>query len=276
MWGAVFLLPGISGVVLFILLPFADVVKRSFYQVLSNVNVGFYNYHLVLENDAFWLAVKNTVRFILVCLPLLIAISLYLAYGLSKSRYCRFFKSVYLLPMAIPAAAVVLIWKLLFHGHGIFNGLLIKCGFDTVDFMGSGAAFYVLVLTYLWKNTGYTVVLWLAGIMGISGDILEAARVDGAGEKECFFLVVLPNLKGVLYTITILSLLNSFKVFREAYLVAGAYPNESMYMLQHLFNNWFANLEMDKLAAAAVLVAAVLVALVLLLQFLWDREGGKE
>lgn len=276
MWGAVFLLPGMLGVILFILLPFADVIKRSFHQVLSDVNVGFYNYLLVLENDAFHLAVKNTVRFILVCLPLLIGISLYLAYGISKSRYRRFLKSAYLLPMAIPTAVVVLIWKLLFQGHGIFNGLLTKCGFDGIDFMGSRAAFYVLVLTYLWKNTGYTVVLWLAGIMGISEDILEAARVDGAGEKVCFFRIVLPNLKGVLYTITILSLLNSFKVFREAYLVAGAYPNESMYMLQHLFNNWFTNLEMDKLAAAAVLVAIVLVALVLVLQFLWDREGDRE
>lgn len=94
--------------------------------------------------------------------------------------------------------------------------------------------------------------------------------MDGAGEMRLFFSVILPNLKPVFYTITILSFLNSFKVFREAYLVAGAYPQESIYLLQHLFNNWFTNLEIDKMAAAAVVIAVLLSGFVLLLQKLWD------
>ena len=96
--------------------------------------------------------------------------------------------------------------------------------------------------------------------------------VDGAGRRQCFWHVIFPNLKGSLYTITVLSFLNSFKVFREAYLVAGSYPHESMYLLQHLFNNWFVNLELDKMAAAAVCVGMVLFAVILVLQKLWDRE----
>ena len=84
--------------------------------------------------------------------------------------------------------------------------------------------------------------------------------------------ITLPNLKGSLYTITVLSFLNSFKVFREAYLVAGSYPDKSMYLLQHLFNNWFVNLDLDKMAAAAVCVGMVLFMAILLLQRLWDRE----
>lgn len=75
-----------------------------------------------------------------------------------------------------------------------------------------------------------------------------------------------------LYTITVISFLNSFKVFREAYLVAGSYPHESMYLLQHLFNNWFTNLELDKMAAAAVCIFFVLFLVVLLLQKIWGRE----
>ena len=96
--------------------------------------------------------------------------------------------------------------------------------------------------------------------------------VDGAGRRQCFWHVIFPNLKGSLYTITVLSFLNSFKVFREAYLVAGSYPHESMYLLQHLFNNWFVNLELDKMAAAAVCVGMVLFAVILVLQKLWDQE----
>lgn len=267
-----FLFPGFAGVAVFVLLPFLDVVRRSFCTAVTGEWAGAGNYDLVIHNQAFLLAAKNTLRFILVCIPLLVVISLFLAYGLSQSRYGRLLKSAYLLPMAIPAAAVVLIWKLLFDRQGILNGLWESLGGQAVDYMGTDAAFWVLVVSYLWKNLGYTVVLWLAGIMGIPQGILEAAQVDGAGEWTCFFRIILPNLKPTLYTITVLSFLNSFKVFREAYLVAGSYPQESMYLLQHLYNNWFLNLEMDKMAAAAVLTAGVLLVFILILQFLWERK----
>ena len=82
----------------------------------------------------------------------------------------------------------------------------------------------------------------------------------------------MPNLRPVLYTITVLSFLNTFKAFREAYLVAGSYPDESMYLLQHLFNNWYRDLAMDKMAAAAVVTGIAIMVLVLLLQKAWERE----
>lgn len=268
----IFLFPGLAGVAVFVLLPFSDVIRRSFSTAVTGEWSGIRNYDMVLNNQAFILAAKNTLRFIGICLPLLIMISLFLAYRMSKSKYMKLLKSTYLLPMAIPAAAVVLIWKLLFDKQGILNGIWERLGGQTIDYMGTGAAFWVLVISYIWKNLGYTIVLWLAGIMGIPRGIIEAAEVDGAGEWTCFFRIILPNLKPTLYTITILSFLNSFKVFREAYLVAGSYPQESMYLLQHLFNNWFLNLEMDKMAAAAVLTAGVLLVFILLLQILWDRK----
>ncbi len=127
-------------------------------------------------------------------------------------------------------------------------------------------------MSYVWKNLGYTIVLWLAGLHGVPEELKEAARTDGASELKCFFYVVLPGLKPVLYTITILSFLNSFKVFREAYLVAGAYPQQQMYLLQHLFNNWFTDLEIDKMAAAAVCITIVFVLFVLVLQHLWEEK----
>lgn len=268
----IFLFPGFAGVCLFVLVPFGDVVRRSFSTAVTGEWSGLSNYKMILNNQAFLLAAKNTLRFMGICLPLLIAISLFLAYELSKSRYMKLLKSLYLLPMAIPAAAVVLVWKLLFDRQGILNALWGPFLSEPVDYMGTNAAFWVLVISYIWKNLGYTVILWLAGIMGISEGIIDAAKVDGAGERTCFFRIILPNLKPTLYTITVLSFLNSFKVFREAYLVAGAYPHESMYLLQHLFNNWFLNLDMDKMAAAAVLTAGVMLVFILILQALWDRK----
>lgn len=274
-----FLLPSMLGVVVFVLAPFLDVVRRSFLTAVTEEWTGIGNYRTIFANQAFRLAVRNTVRFTAVCLPLLIGLGLFLAVQLSKLKKMQLIKSLFLFPLAMPAATVVLIWKMQFSEQGFFNGWLMKAGLlsreNPVDFMGTGAAFWVLVFSYIWKNLGYTIVLWLAGIFSVCTDMTEAAKVDGASDRQCFWRVVFPNLKGSLYTITVLSFLNSFKVFREAYLVAGSYPHESMYLLQHLFNNWFVNLELDKMAAAAVCVGAVLFLAILLLQRLWD-QGGKE
>lgn len=269
--GILFLLPSLTGVSVFVLVPFLDVIRRSFTAAVSGVWVGFANYRTVFVNTAFRLAASNTVRFTLVCLPLLIVISLALAVLLQSLTFGKnLMKSVYLMPMAVPAASVVLVWKVLFHSRGLLNGLLQKLGFEGIGWMSTDYAFAVLVISYLWKNLGYDMILWMAGLAGIPVEIYEAARVDGAGEWSCFLRITLPNLKSSLYTITVLSFLNSFKAFREAWLVAGDYPHQSMYLLQHLYSNWFRELSFDKISAAAVVTALIVFVLIMLLQKAWD------
>lgn len=247
---ACFLLPSLAGVAVFVLLPFADVVKRSFMTVMSGEFAGLDNYRRVIDNQAFRLAVKNTIHFTGVAIPLLVVTGLVIALALSKLNDTRVIKSLYLFPMAMPTATVVIVWRMFFY----------KQDFDS------------LVASYLWKNTGYTLVLWLAGIAAIPRELVEAARVDGAGRLSCFFYVKLPCLKGSLYTIVVLSFLNSFKIYREAYLVAGSYPGQDIYLLQHIFNNWYVNLEFDKLAAASVLVGLFLFVFIILLNWFWNNE----
>ena len=248
-----FLLPSFLGVAVFVLVPFIDVFRRSFTTAVTGEFTGLENYRTVFENGPFRLAVYNTLRFTCICLPLLLILGLAAALMLSQLKQVQLFKSFFLLPMAMPSATIVLVWKMTFSADGFLNRLL-----EThVDFMWTEDAFWVLVFSYVWKNLGYTVILWLAGILAIPGDFIEAARVDGAGSFRVFWSVMLPQLKGSMYTITVLSFLNSFKVFRESYLVAGAYPHESMYMLQHLFNNWFVSLDIQKMSAASVLIETV-------------------
>lgn len=275
--GLSFLLPGFCGVAVFSFLSFMDVIRRSFVQMVSGRFCGLENYRIVLHNRAFLLAVKNTLRFLLVCLPLLLGISLVLAFLLHAWQMAfhqklRLLKAAYLVPMAIPAASLVLLWKLMFDKHGFVNGILHLCGIHAVDWMNTGAAFFVLVFSYIWKNLGYTMVLWLAGLSSISPDLYEAAEMDGAGRMTQFFKITLPLIRPLIFTIVVLSFLNSFKVFREAYLVAGNYPQEDMYLLQHLFNNWFTDLSVDKMAAGSVLLALVITVFVLLLQKLWETN----
>ena len=268
--GLYFVFPGFAGVLVFYLIPFLDVVKRSFMTALGNRFCGLANYRTVFANTAFRLAAGNTIRFLAVCMPLLLFLSFAAALGLREVfsqdgvRYALF-KSAYLVPLSVPAASVVLLWRLVFDGHGFLNGVLTAMGYPGKDWMNTESAFYVLVFSYIWKNLGYVMVLWLAGLATVPETLYEAARVDGAGKKACFFCITLPCIRPVIFTIAVISLLNSFKVFREAWMVAGSYPQDSIYLLQHLFNNWFRDLAMEKIAAGAVVLAGMITFLIALM-----------
>ena len=268
-----FLAPSFIGIAIFFLIPFIGTVRRSFYDVRAVNFIGLESYISVLNNNAFRLAAVNTAKFVAVCIPLLMVVSLATALLLRSIKPLgKVFKTTFLLPMAVPVASIVLLWQAVFNYGGLANTILITLGFDAIDFMGSGSAFWVLVFTYLWKNNGYNMVLWLAGLDGISETLYEAAYVDGAGRLQSFRYVTLPCLLPTIGLVSILSLLNSFRVFREAYLVAGAYPHDSMYMLQHLFNNWFLNLDISRLSAAATMLAGVLLVIILLMRKFLDSE----
>lgn len=278
-----FVFPGFLGILIFVLLPFGDVVRRSFTGAVTGHFTGVKNYRIIFTNQAFVLAVKNTIGFTLVCIPLLVLAGFVTALLLDALGGKGRMKSVYLFPLAMPTATIVMVWKMVFYRQGFLNLFLTWLGQQTRlweevhrDYLGTPSAFWVLVGSYVWKNLGYTVILWLAGLKGIPAALLEAATVDGAGKWQRMWYIILPGLKGSLYTIVILSFLNSFKIYREAYLTAGAYPDKSIYLMQHLFNNWFVSLELDKMAAAAVCTGGFLMIVIMILQKLWDRNEWDE
>lgn len=268
-----FLAPSLIGLIVFVLLPFAGAIARSFQDAMGDAIVGFANYRAVFQNEAFRQAAGNTLRFVAVCIPLLLIVSLAIALlGQAAGRRAHPFTAAFLLPMAIPVASVALIWQVLFSQYGLLSKFVVALGGQGMDWINSGSAFWVLVFSYVWRNAGYDMVLWSAGLSGIDPALYEAAQVDGAGAWQRFLHITAPMMLPTLFTIAVLSLLNSFKVFREAYLIAGNYPHDSIYMLQHLFNNWYTNLDVQKLSAAAVLVALVILGLVSILQRLWGEE----
>ncbi len=273
--GLGFLLPSFLGVSIFVLIPFIDAVRRSFSETMTRRFVGLENYRLVFANEAFKLAAKNTGKFLLICIPLLLLLSLFFSVLLfSIGKLQNVIKTTFLIPMVIPAASIVLLWRVFFDEYGMLNKIIVHLGGNGTDWMNSSKAFYILVFTYIWKNIGYDIILWIAGLNGISESVYEAASVDGAGTVTKFIYITLPNLMSTLFIVTVLSLINSFKVFREAYLIAGDYPHESIYMLQHVFNNWFTNLDIQKMCAGAVLVAITLLTVIIGIQKLTrsDKE----
>lgn len=268
-----FLAPSLAGALVLFVIPYLDVFRRSFMDGTGKRFVGTKNYETIFTNQAFRLAAGNTIRFIAVCVPLLILISLMIAVCLQNNKYVGArIRSIFLFPMAMPVASIVLLWNVLFTRNGFVSSFVELFGVDGRDWMNTKYSFVILILSYLWKNLGYDIMLWLAALAVIPPESYEAAKTDGAGAKECFFYITIPNLLPSLFLITTLSLINSFKVFREAYLISGDYPEEHIYLLQHLFNNWFRDLSVNKLAAGAVVMGIVLFVLIMIFQKLFDRE----
>lgn len=263
-----FLAPSLTGICIFVLIPFLDAVRRSFFDSMGMKFLGFQVYEGILGNTAFRLAVVNTVRFMAVALPLLMAVSFLLSllvYQLGKRS--SFFKTVLVLPVAVPAASVVLLWRMVFCEQGIMNELFRL----QTDWIYGPQSFAVLVFAYLWKNTGYQMLLWLAALAGIPDSLYEAADTDGAGAVQKLWYITIPQVKSVAGMILFLAVVNSFKVFREAYTVAGAYPNDQIYLLQHLFNHWYLNLDIQKMSGAAVLMTIV-ITVPLITATMWRKE----
>lgn len=263
----ILMLPSLAGTMVFLVLPLFDVIRRAFSDGMGKRFVGGTNFRRVWENKAFRLAAFNTLKYEGVCIPLLLLVSLLLALLVNReclradkragrSKAAGMFEATLALPMAIPVASMVLVWKILLCPEGVWNQVLTAVSGAPWerDWVNEASAFSVLVVTYLWKNAGYDMLLWLAGLRAIPTSLYEAARVDGAGALAAFWYITLPGLRGSAGMIAVLTLVNSFQVFREAYLLAGGYPQQGIYLIQHLFNHWFLNLDVQMMCAASVLI----------------------
>lgn len=170
----------------------------------------------------------------------------------------------YLLPYGLPVASFVIVWQLLFEKNGLVNTAIITVAniwginYVGIDWMRTHYAFHILCICYIWRQVGFYMVLWIAGMENIETSVFEAARLEGVTRFQLAKDIIFPNVKSALRMIFILALTGCFKCYREAYLVAGDYPDESMYMLQHVFNNWFASLDTQKMSAGAVMMVTLL------------------
>lgn len=270
-----FLAPSVLGVTMFFVVPFGVVV---YYSVIDGVNsrnfVFLDNFVKLFKNSAFLLAAKNTLRFSAIAVPLAVVLAIVLALMLEsripmKSQFRTFFLS----PLMVPVASVVLIWQVLFNYNGTVNELIMLFGAERIDWLLSDHAQEVVILLFLWKNLGYNMILFMANLANIPKELLEVADVEGASEAYKFFAIKLRYLSPTVLFVTILSLINSFKVFREVYLLTGDYPYETLYMLQHFMNNTFHSLDYQKLSAAAVVMALVMVVIIAVLFAVEDWFG---
>ena len=272
-----FVSPSLLGLLIFFVLPFFVVIYYAFVNnpVLHEF-VGFDNFRNLFQNQSFRLAAKNTAIFSLISVPSAVIGSLLLACMLSQKIPLRSqIRTFMLSPLMVPVASIVLIWQVIFSNNGALNDFLGLFGVEKIDWMKSEFNRYVVVLLFLWKNVGYDMILFLAALSNVPTDIQEMAMLEGAGSVRIFFQIKLRYIFPTILFVTILSLINSMKIFREVYLLTGKYPYDGLYLLQHFMNNTFESMDYQKLSAAALVMAAVMVVIIGLL-FLVDNKLGKD
>jgi len=253
-----FILPGLLGFGLFYLWPFVVSVGYSF---LSRPHggqfVGLANYVALLQNPAYLLGLRNTLFFMGVSVPLNMGLALGIALLLRPlgEGVKQLLVLIFLIPLVIPSGSMVFFWQQLFAQQGILNGWLDQLGHTPINWLGSNHARGVVITIFVWKSLGFNMVLFLAGLANIPKAYHEAAGVDGAGKWYIFTRITLPCLLPTVVIVSLMSIVNSFKVFRELYLLMGSHPHPSVYMLQHFMNNNFFSLNYPRLTTATTLLS---------------------
>lgn len=224
----------------------------------------------LLHNQSFLLALKNTVCFMGIAIPLLMLFSLLIAALMNYlGKAGKVIGGILLIPMIVPIASITKVWQIAFADQGMVNGILSAAGMETQNFFKGNWAFIIVVLIFLWKNCGYLALIYSVALSNIPTECIEAARLDGGGRIKIFVKVVVPLLNPASFFVLLLSIINSFKIFREVFLLTGEYPDTAIYFVQHYMNNNFYNLNYQKLSTASVILSAFII---LIVAVVYSRE----
>lgn len=270
-WAYIFLLPSLIGIAVFYVIPYIMCVYSSF--VSKGSFAGLDNYINLFQNKAFLYALRNTVIFTAVAIPLLMIISFLIAKFLASfKKISAFFRSAYLMPIVIPAASLIYVWQLLFDDYGIVNNILSSLGIDTVQFFSSGFSMVMIIIIYIWKNCGFCVILFTAGLANLPKSVHESAYLEGASGFKTTIKITLPLITPTTFFVFLMAVINSFRMFRESFSLFGTYPNENIYFLQNFINNNYNNFNYPQLSSSAIVMSLIFIGLMLIF-FLYERKS---
>ena len=251
------LLPGLLGLMMFYVVPFFGGLWISMTDgTFENRFVGLANYVRVAGNTMFQLGLKNTWLLSLLCAPVIWLLAFLIAAMLRALRERSMpFRNILLLPYLMPSSAMLLIWTLMFDYGGVMNRIAVALGAGRVLWLEGSALRVPIVLLYIWKNLGFSVVLFASALAAVHPSLYEYASLEGAGWWRQTFRITLPQVLPTAFLVFVLAWVNAFKIFKEAYFIGGAYPAEEIYTLQHYMNNKYARLEYQDVTSAAYLFA---------------------
>jgi multiple sugar transport system permease protein len=279
-----FLAPALGLIFLFFFLPVLAslVLSVTDFDIYSIANpqttrfVGLSNYVKLLHTPEFWTALKNTFYFAIVGGPLTIAVSLATALLLNAKlvRFKTFFRTIYFTPFVTTLVAVAIVWRYLYHTrYGLLNYALSRVGVSPIDWLGDPHwAMPAIIIMSVWKNFGYNMLIFIAGLQAIPQDLYDAAEIDGAGPMRRFFNVTLPLLGPTLLFVGVITMIGYFQLFSEPYVMTQGGPLRSttsvvLMMYEEGFRWWRMGY-----AASIAFVLFVVILIATLIQFRLQRD----
>lgn len=272
-----FVLPALSVIAVFFFVPIAASLLLSFtdfdiYALANPSNLrflGLANYTHLLHEPLFWVAFQNTLYFVVAGGPLSIGASLGAALLITARlvRFKGFFRTVFFLPVVTTLVAVAVVWRYLYHPrHGVLNASIGLLGIGPIDWLGDPHwAMPAIILMAVWKNFGFNMIIFIAGLQNIPERLYEAARLDGASAWQQFRHVTLPMLAPTFLFVTVLTMIGYFQLFAEPYVMTQGGPaNSTLSIVLLMYEEGFRWWNMGYAAAIAFVLFTIILAFTLL------------
>ena len=271
--------PYILFLIVFVLFP----VFFCFYLTFHSWNIispmkfnGVNNYVRLFMDRMFWVAILNTLKFLLVQIPLQLIVSLSLAQLLNQQLRGRsFFRATFFMPVIVSGVVISILWQQLFaYESGIFNRILSAVGIGKVGWLVSPEiAMYSIALMATWKNVGLYVILFLVGLQSVPTQYYEAAKLDGASSWRQFWHITLPMINPTIFMVVILSTIGGFSLFIEPYIITGGGPmNHTLSAVLYIYKQAFQYYNMGYSSTLGFFYAILIMIVVIIQKRLIEKE----
>lgn len=280
-----YLLPFFIGIAVFTLYPVINVVLISFKEGYSHLSRNFdqwgmANYMTVINDPKFTQAIGNTIKYVLMVVPISTCIAVVIAYLLNqKLRFSALFQTAYFLPMVTSVTAVGLAWKLMYNKNfGIINYILSFIGVDKIPWLEQAKwSIPALVIFGVWNILPFTIILLISGLQNIDPQYYTAARVDGSKGVRIFFRITVPLLAPTIFLVCIVNTISSFKVFSELYPLFNGKPGPFNNLYTVVYYIRYAMMESRKygVAAAAAIILFLFIFAFTMVQLALQKKSKK-
>lgn len=272
-----YLLPALLIIFIFCIYPIIKTFDMSFYNKYNYIKDivferGLDNYKYLINDSEFYIAIKNTFIYVLFVTPISIILSLMIAIFInSKIKFKNLFRSIYFLPFITSTVAISMVFRWIFHyDYGILNYVLSVLNIDAIKWITDPKwAMTSLIILSIWKSLGYNIIIFLAGLQNIGENYLIASKVDGANFIQRTKHITIPLLSPTLFFVSVITLINSFKVFGEVYALFDkqAGPLNSCLTIVYYVYNKFYNHYQYGIASAAVVILFLIILILNYIQF---------
>ncbi|MCR4830715.1 MAG: sugar ABC transporter permease [Pseudobutyrivibrio sp.] len=281
--GYVFSLPAVALLIAFLVVPIIYTVYYSVfqYQVMRPNDItfiGFENYHKLITDSDFWISLKNTFYFTIIVVPVQCALALTLAMLVSKKfKGVSVFRTMYFSPQLTSMVVIAVLWTVLYNSNpntGLINALLVNLGLEPINFLtNERTAMNSIIFMSAWQGAGYQMMIFLAGLQGIPRDQYEAASVDGATPWQQFCFVTIPNLKGTIKYVIMITMIQAMKLFTQPYVMTQGGPrNSTKTMVYYIYTQGFQKGNFGYACSVAAVFFVIVVAMSLILQKITSEE----